>query len=89
MRALSHTSKTISVTLVPASAQAISLDPRIKPLNCASQCSPFPRVCGLRYEEGTAEKGRPGLGQGRVCKSQAREQPWKKTLERHAAPSTP
>lgn len=27
------------------------------------------------------DKGRPGCGQGTVCRSQAQEQPWKKPLE--------
>lgn len=86
--ALSHNSKTISATLGPASAQAIGPDARIKPLNCASQSSPFPGAHGHSYE--VERRSRAGGGWGRRESARARpgsspgEKPWDGMLPRHS-----
>lgn len=69
--------KMISVTLVvpvPASAQAIGPDVRVKPLNCASWELLLPKGMWTRTEGGVVEKGRPGLEPGRACKRLAQKQ---------------
>lgn len=69
------------VAPTPVSAQTSGQDSRDKPLYCFSGAPFSQRVCGPRCREGIVEKGRPGLGQGRACKSQAWKQPQKKTQE--------
>lgn len=86
--ALSHNSKTISATLGPASAQAIGPDARIKPLNCASQSSPFPGAHGHSYEVERRSRAGGSWGGRESARTRPGSSPGEKprdgTLPRHS-----